>query len=274
MACFNPMPAWYSSEVNPSGKRSLEFSRRGTQLDNDVLVGCGKCDGCYADQSMMWAIRVYHESQMVDQSCFLTLTYDEEHCPSAISKRDLQLFFKRLRKDCKTLGYEMPKISYFACGEYGTQTHRPHYHAVICGADFRGGAFTYDVSEGLYANKYVDSKWKNGSVTIGSADFASILYTTGYVAKKIGDPDCFRVMSRGLGKSWLQKHVDDLERLESVVIEGTKYPIPPQYFRWAETELENAKANRKIFARELNYNQRESKRLALKAKLRDKGETL
>lgn len=45
-------------------------------------------------------------------------------------KKDLQDFFKRLRK---IINYALPAYTfkYFAVGEYGTYTFRPHYHAIL-----------------------------------------------------------------------------------------------------------------------------------------------
>ena len=61
---------------------------------------------------------------------FLTLTYNDDNLPSDVGlhKDDLQRFFKRLRKALDT-----KKIRYFACGEYGDTTSRPHYHAIVFG---------------------------------------------------------------------------------------------------------------------------------------------
>jgi hypothetical protein len=49
-------------------------------------------------------------------------------------KRDLQLFFKRLRK-----AYPDVKLRYFACGKYGEQFARPHYHVILFGKSFMKG---------------------------------------------------------------------------------------------------------------------------------------
>ncbi len=50
------------------------------------------------------------------------------------SKRDIQLFFKRLRKRIheieKNTGESMP-IRYFIASEYGPRTLRPHYHGIL-----------------------------------------------------------------------------------------------------------------------------------------------
>ena len=45
-----------------------------------------------------------------------------------LQKSDLQKFFKRLRKKTHE------KISYYAVGEYGDNTQRPHYHIILFNA--------------------------------------------------------------------------------------------------------------------------------------------
>lgn len=50
-----------------------------------------------------------------------------------LSKYDLQLFIKRLRK--KISKYSNEKVRYFACGEYGPIHFRPHYHLSLWFSD-------------------------------------------------------------------------------------------------------------------------------------------
>ena len=105
-------------------------------------IPCGKCIGCRLEYSKQWANRCLLENQYHESSYFITLTYDEEHVPRTyypdpetgeafpaltLRKRDFQLFMKRLRKQT---GQE---LRYFAAGEYGSKTMRPHYHAIIFG---------------------------------------------------------------------------------------------------------------------------------------------
>ena len=174
----------------------------------------------------MWSLRIHHEKQSYEQACMVTLTYDEENCPNEISKDHLQRFIKRLRKGSKKEGFEAPAFKYFACGEYGSTTRRPHYHAIILGADFLGGKYSYRIDERLYGNKYVESKWGYGAISICDYSMSTSCYVARYVAKKVGDPDSFRLMSRGLGKDFLRRNVDELYRIGSCVIDGKTYPIP------------------------------------------------
>ena len=64
---------------------------------------CGQCMACRLNHARMWSIRISHEASCHTHNVFLTLTYDDEHLPSdgSVHKRDLQLFFKRLRKELK-----------------------------------------------------------------------------------------------------------------------------------------------------------------------------
>ena len=86
----------------------------------------------------MWAGRILLESTQHLHSAFITLTYNEQTVPRhpvhhnmTLSKRDMQLFLMRLRKNTPKA-----KIRYFLCGEYGSGTGRPHYHLILFGLHF------------------------------------------------------------------------------------------------------------------------------------------
>lgn len=222
MSCVQPRPAVKERNLE-TGKFSIDFNPRDWASREAVFLPCGKCLGCRADQSLTWAIRCYHESLEYSQCSFLTLTYADP-CPSDLRPEDLRNFWKRLRK--------VYKIRYFACGEYGGLTHRPHYHALVFGKDFLEGSVRH--CTGTFYHPELDRFWGHGFVDVGSVEFASILYVAGYASKKIGDEDTFIRMSRNppLGKKFFDRYSDDLRRIGSVVIEGVKYPIPKRYFDW------------------------------------------
>lgn len=246
MACLRPLTAYQAPEVlGPSQRLDVdfetgEFSRSaGTRPLSFVpqvgwsalAVPCGKCDGCLLADARTWAIRAHHEASLHDQSCFVTLTFDDEHLPSdgKISKRDLQLFFKRLRKRS-----DIPDIRYLACGEYGDLTRRPHYHALIFGADFMDARARL-WRDDQYLHPVLNEVWGQGLATHAPLNFARCAYVAGYVTKKIGDPDVFRLMSRGrdgnggLGFGWIKKYADSIRRLGGVVIDGVLLPVPSYY---------------------------------------------
>lgn len=202
------------------------------------------------DRAGTWALRCYHESMMHTNNSFLTLTYDDNNLPEGLNRDHLSDFIREVRRD-----YSPWKIKFYGCGEYGSQTKRPHYHALIFGADFRDGK-EFQYSENSYINPYINETWGKGFVTISDFTMATACYTAGYVAKKINKPfkDEFQSMSRGLGFDWLKKYWKDIVNTNQVIIDGQKYPVPPAYIRYAEekmsNELSSVKRFRKKFAQE------------------------
>lgn len=237
MPCYYPIDAWRSAKVNPSGKRGIVFSRAEGFDDMGLQVPCGQCAGCRSDQAQAWAIRIYCESQLHSQNSFLTLTYADP-APPSIDKKHLQDFFKRLR--------HFYKFRYFACGEYGEQTRRPHYHAIIFGQDFLSGSQALHDGE-MYVNDLVTREWGHGHVSIGSVTMSSACYVAGYCQKKHGDPDTFSLKSTrpGLAKAWLDRFYEEICRNGSIVVEGKELPVPPRFLDWYEEELADVKKERK-----------------------------
>lgn len=251
MSCVQPIPAVKDfhptdSWVDDSGvshsipsRYSVRFnSRLGDEI---IYLPCGRCVGCRASQSLTWAIRCYHELLTTPgmRASFVTLTY-REPAPCDLDPDHLRLFWMRLRK-------RFGKLRYFACGERGDLTGRPHFHALIFGHDFLDGRVTH--ATGVNYHPELDSIWTHGFVDVGSVEFASILYVAGYCGKKIGDPDTFSRMSRKppIGYDYFCKHVDDLRRLGFCVIEGQKFPIPARYFDWGECDpLQDVKDDRRL----------------------------
>ena len=108
-----------------------------------------------------WAVRLYSELKTTEKSCFITLTYSDENNPIILKKSDFQKFIKRLRKD-----YD---IKYFACGEYGDKTLRPHFHAILFGVNFSDDKIIFSKSKKGYPISISDTLgkyWKLGNHTI------------------------------------------------------------------------------------------------------------
>lgn len=215
MSCFYLRPAWRR-------EGGITFQKRGSQVEPDYQIPCGKCTGCAREKARDWAIRMAHESLYYDRNCFVTLTYRE--APDQIEQQHIQRFIKRLRKKAD--------IRYFVTGEYGERTKRPHYHAIIFGEDFRGGAFS--INEQLYANKRLDRIWREGNVVLADFGFATAMYVAGYTNKKLGDPLTFSLMSRNppIGWRFARDHQQELRNRETVIINGKEFPIPKVYFQW------------------------------------------
>lgn len=231
MTCFHSRPAWKSTLPNENGQHPLNFTWR-TDRKPDYFIDCGRCEGCRASQRRDWAVRIAHESQLYDRNSFVTLTYDDEHCPEFLDKHAVQVFLKRLRR-------ATPRpFRYFICGEYGEKTKRPHYHAIIFNEDFRGGRFTYTINDELWGNKRLDRIWQNGTCAIADFTFSTAMYTAGYTAKKLGHKDIFTIQSRNppIGKEWLRRNHDNIRRNGFVVMEGKEMPVPQVYWNWLKGE--------------------------------------
>ncbi len=76
-------------------------------LDYLAQVKCGKCLECAKLYSIEWSFRIMDECSTHDQNCFITLTYNNENLPAdgSVSRREVQLFMKSLRKKLKPLKF-------------------------------------------------------------------------------------------------------------------------------------------------------------------------
>lgn len=97
-----------------------------------ILVPCNKCFICKDKLSQMWQFRGIAESNSSKyKTYFITLTYNNTYLPyDGVSVTAIQLFMKRLRNNLDKLNITH-KLKYFACGEYGSNTKRPHYHLIL-----------------------------------------------------------------------------------------------------------------------------------------------
>lgn len=190
-----------------------------------IEIPCGKCIGCRLDKSREWALRCMLElKDNKGIACFVTLTYNESRVPLSyfpdpdtgealpvysLRLDDIQRFWKRLRKSLPDV-----KIRYFASGEYGSETWRPHYHAIIFG--YRPDDLVVvqeNAGQSYYKSDFLDSVWSCGSVIVGDCNANTCAYVARYTSKKsvalppdfykvhnIEEP--FLVMSRRPGIGW------------------------------------------------------------------------
>ena len=201
------------------------------QLANKAIVPCGKCPNCLQSRAYAWAFRLMVEERLSDSSHFITLTYNDSNLVYTDSERPtlckyhLQCFFKRLRYYCPRA-----RIKYYAVGEYGSKTFRPHYHAIIFNA-------TEDA---------IELAWNNvpfGQIYFGDVSIASVGYTLKYLTKQkekikwFSDerlPE-FSCMSKGLGIGYLtpnivEWHVADMHNRKYVEFDnGVKISMPRYY---------------------------------------------
>ena len=235
----------------------------GREEDGDITayytIPCGHCLGCRQDQANEWTNRLILESKYHDSTLFMTLTYsnenlvpvaftDEEtgefHGGFTLSKRDVQLFFKRLRK-----AHPDDHIRYYIAGEYGPHTGRPHYHAIVFGLHLDdmvpfGASETgnqYFVSEDL------QNVWSKGFVSVEPANEFTIRYVTGYVTKKLGvypnekfekegltPPFALSSRRPGIGYQYFEDNATKLLLRDHIVLgtqQGTLQCNVPRYYR-------------------------------------------
>lgn len=122
------------------------------------------------------------EASQHEYSCFATLTYADDRLPAGneLVPRDLQLFVKRLRRASL-----YSRLRYFAVGEYGDKSWRPHYHAAIFGYPAcQAGGFVRGECQ-CQPCSVVRATWGFGHVFLGELSISSAAYIGGYVVKKL-----------------------------------------------------------------------------------------
>lgn len=197
---------------------------------------CGRCMACRISRQREKKIRICHESEYFIKKCFLTLTYDENHIPEngSLVKKDLQDFMKRLRKY-----FPAQSIKYFACGEYGDQTHRPHYHVILFGCDMYDTPFK--VLRKFKTECWCECRaWDKGQCTIAPFNEARASYVAKYCVKKWTGKDAeehyqgrqpeFCLASQGLGLHWLKDHAKLVVQDGFIRVgQGGRAPLPRYY---------------------------------------------
>ena len=266
MPCYHPLTGFKAAAINPdTGKRAIVFNPlKAIDSTTPISLPCNNCIGCRLARSEDWAVRCMHEAQMHEANSFITLTYDKEHLPEdySVSVREFQLFMKRLRSDVTV------PLRYFACGEYGSETLRPHYHALLNGTDFRADRELLRKSDfgPIYTSAQLSKAWPYGLAEFGAVTFKSARYCAGYNMKKVGGdraadhytrvhPDSGRIVSvepefclqsrrPGIGSTWFDKFHADCFPSDFLIVEGRHVPVPKFYLRKLE-ELEQEKIKRR-----------------------------
>lgn len=194
-------------------------------LTTGGAFGCGQCISCRINKRRVWVTRLTLEAaQYADRDkCFVTLTYDPEHVPSDgnLDKTHVQGFLKRLR-------HTQPKIRFFAVGEYGDQTLRPHYHLALFGYPLCHHLNTRigkDRDSCCPPCDTLRKKWGMGQTFIGTLSGESLAYTCGYIVKKLNGKKLkdrtpeFALMSRKPGIGF-----DFAHEIASEVLRGSIIP--------------------------------------------------
>ena len=224
-----------------TGKQKVTFDGKGYK-DLPVTVPCGWCLGCREDKAKMWGARCYHESKLHEKNCFVTLTYEEEKLPEGgtLVKDHVSGFMKNLRKR-KGQG-----VRFFACGEYGEKTKRPHYHIILFNCSFDDKVLWKKTrsKQNLYISQELKEIWKNGICTVQDLTIGTAMYCAQYSLKKVigakaeshyaGRIPEFALMSRnpGIASRWIDKNRSDVFPKDCFHINGRPYKPPRYYDEW------------------------------------------
>lgn len=225
---------------------TCDYPLRVHAKEGPAAVPCGRCPPCRQRRVDAWTFRLQKEQERSISTEFITLTYDTTHVPitdngfMTLRKRDFQLFMKLLRKT------NDHKLVYYACGEYGTQKKRPHYHIILFNLI---PTYTYEtdkttLSTYISIQQKLDSAWPHGSVFIDPNPVTSsaMAYCTKYVNKPGRIPmhknddrsKEFSCMSKNIGSNYLtpetiQYHRKDPTRNYLTLPGGYKKALPKYY---------------------------------------------
>lgn len=248
MSCYRPLEGYRTS----GGSVKIGYEPPGST--EKLRIPCGSCFGCRMEYAEQWSIRCRHEAACWDSNLFLTLTYDDDSLEwhRSLVVDHLQAFLKRLRKRFSGVGETEDgkrPVRYFAAGEYGSRTDRPHFHLLLFNLRIPDVSGFPDRNE---ESAELSELWKFGRHVVSGFSPGRARYVAGYAAKKVkgrmarqaaygvyhpvtGEyferkPE-FCTMSRrpGLGHYWYERFRSDLERGYVVEAGGVKKRLPRFY---------------------------------------------
>ena len=273
MSCYKPNFIYLDNMAVPKVRRFIPHNKMNDNFFNNLKelrcgehlypIPCGCCIGCRLDYSRNWANRAYLESLNYKYNYFITFTYNDENIPVGDSNNyslkysDFCKFLKRLRIYYQR-HYNHTGIKYMVCGEYGSNTFRPHYHVIFFNlpifditSDFssvdKDGSVSISQHRGIgsiyYFSKIINDLWGKGNILIGEATWQSMAYVSRYIVKKqMGqskdiynqlniEPEFLHV-SNGISKDYYLANKDKIYELDNInVLHNIVVNVkPPRYF--------------------------------------------
>jgi len=247
MACERPITAYRPANGGPV-RFGVAAPKDGNAYITTALP-CGTCILCREEQARQWAVRIMHEASLHIENAFITLTYADEHLPefnSLAYKKDMQRFWKRLR-------HHLGKLRFYAVGEYGDASLRPHYHACLFGHAFADSSrrILRETPTLLWTHPLLEEVWGLGHVSVGALTTQTARYTASYVTKKLRakqqyvriDEETGELValeqprayaSKGIASEWLERYGNQVYVKDQVVIDGRPQKPPKYYDRWLE----------------------------------------
>ena len=260
MVCYHPLKGHFS----PENGRFVPGYTADVRLRSQIP--CGSCIGCRQTYARSWAIRCMHESKSHVRKCFITLTYNDDSLPNppSLVTKHFQDFMKRLRINfARGISFQQQDgnirhvfvpdgIKVYYCGEYGPRySRRPHWHAVLFGAEFPDKTLHKRKKSGnLYRSQVLQGLWPHGFITVADLTFESAGYCARYAMKKVNGqakkahyqwrcPHTGHVydlkpehahMSRrgGIGLDWIKRYWKDVYPSDEIILKGN--PVKPPKF--------------------------------------------
>ena len=203
MACYHPLAGLWYGELTESGKKKYQIISQEEKVQfisnkafirprEQIEVPCGKCVGCRLEYSRQWAYRCMLEAKQYEHNAYITLTYDQNNVTwvmganretgeiepvTTLVPEHLTKFMKDLRRYYK-YHYNHEGIRFYACGEYGSETHRAHYHLIIFNLPIydKEKFFINANGDQVYLSKTIDEIWGKGITSVGDVTWNSAAY--------------------------------------------------------------------------------------------------
>lgn len=248
----------YYQELNEKLKKEQNYGEK----IGYKMIPCGKCIACRKQERYSWATRIELEAKQYKHNYFITLTYNDEnlYIPDytinkktgeiyendgtwlgSLNKKDLQQFIKSTRNYFQR-DYDLEGTKFYACGEYGDQGDRPHYHIILMNCP--NLQLETIGKTGLLTNKRLENIWHKGYITVGECNWTTIGYTAGYCQKKLfgefkeeyygkkGQEPIFANMSRrpGIGRTYFEENKEKIYEFDEIINSKGNSIKPPPYF--------------------------------------------
>lgn len=179
-----------------------------------IEVPCRHCSECRSERRKDFMNNMFgiYSFQTKKTPYFITLTYDESVVPvnsygyMVLRPRDFQNFLKRLR-------HVLTGVKYFMVGEYGHDSSRPHYHAII---------FCDENLCNRRIHKIIEDTWTYGVVTAERVRHVGCL---SYIAKYLTKPFQFNFRPYNKGFDSHFRSLNIIGQRQMLISHG----IPPMY---------------------------------------------
>lgn len=160
----------------------------GLQLTNGSCVPCGQCINCRINKSRKWTARILAEMiSAPPRSCwFFTLTLSDENIYRAPPEAIPSLQKGTFRRWLASYQRSHSAFRYYAVGEYGDLSLRPHYHLAM---------FHQPASVMWHFYEAWQARWGNALYSEMGEKRAA--YLAQYTTKKLTSPDDDRLRDGG-----------------------------------------------------------------------------